>query len=98
FKPETKEEDQAQGQGGRSGGSGARSGQQGQTVYVLEKTGKNEKGELREVRIRTGITDGRHTQVASVVSGELKPGDQIVTGLATLKVEPSRTGMPMGRF
>jgi HlyD family secretion protein len=110
FKPEPTEEDKEKaeegggwrsggaGMGSRSGGGGGRQGrQQGQTVYILENTGKDKKGELREVRIRTGITDGRHTQVAQVLSGELKPGDEIVTGLATLKVEPSgNAGGAMG--
>jgi HlyD family secretion protein len=59
--------------------------QQGQTVYVLSETEK--KTELRPVVIRTGISDGRFTQVASVLSGTLNPGDKVVTGVATLKVE-----------
>lgn len=106
FKPET-EEGEEQGQAARqSGGGAARQGRQrqpGQAVYVLDKGGKDEKGELREVRIRTGITDGRFTQVTSVLSGELNPGDEVVTGLATVKVEQSGapggglTGGGMGR-
>jgi len=120
FKPETKDEDKDQAQtrqrSGGSAGTGARAGggegrrgrQAGQTVYILEGDGKDkEKSELREVRVKTGLTDGRHTQVVSVLSGELKPGDQVVTGLATLKVEQSGTASPlsgrggrspMGRF
>jgi HlyD family secretion protein len=122
FKPETKGEDQGQArtrsggsagtgsQAGSGGGAGARrSGRQsGQTVYVLQGDGKDkEKSTLREVRIKTGLTDGRHTQVVSVLSGELNPGDKVVTGLATLKVEQSGTAAgggrggrmgPMGRF
>lgn len=117
FKPETKEEDQGNARqrsgssadtGSRAGGERGRRGRQaGQTVYVLESDGKDkEKSALREVRIKTGLTDGRHTQIAEVLSGELKPGDDVVTGLATLKVEQSgnaagggrgRMG-PMGRF
>ena len=103
FKPEAKDEEQGQGQ------QRARQSrrQPGQTVYVLEKGGKDgEQDELREVRIKTGLTDGRHTQVVSVLSGELKPGDPVVTGLATLKAEQSgnsrsgqgRMAPPMGRF
>jgi hypothetical protein len=57
------------------------------------------------VRIQTGITDGRHSQVLKVLSGTLNPGDPVVTGLQTVKVEQtgnsplsgSRRG-PMGRF
>jgi HlyD family secretion protein len=121
FRPQTEEGEEQQGGQRRSGGAaaGARTGagagrggsgrqgrQQGQTVYVLESTEKNKRGELREVRVRTGLTDGRHTQVTQVISGELDPGDEVVTGLATLKVEQSgnaagagrgRMG-PMGRF
>jgi HlyD family secretion protein len=101
FKPETKDEDQGNARarsgssadtGSRTGGGGGRRGRQaGQTVYVLESGGKDkeEEGALREVRVKTGLTDGRHTQVAEVLSGELKPGDEVVTGLATLKVEQS---------
>ncbi len=47
-----------------------------QTVYVLDGT------ELKPVEVRTGITDGRFTQI---VDGELKEGDTIVTGTATSK-------------
>lgn len=63
---------------GRRGGKGSPAARP-QTVYLLgaDKT-------LKPVDIRTGITDGRFTQV---VSGELKEGDQIVVGLATSKVE-----------
>lgn len=96
--------------GGRSGGSGrGRTGrQQGQTVYVLAKDGKGSKDGLRPVRIKTGITDGHFTQVTAVLAGTLNPGDSIVTGLQTLKVEQtgstnSATGgrggrSPLGRF
>lgn len=50
-----------------------------QTVYILDANKK-----LKPVDIRTGITDGRMTQV---VSGSLKEGDAVVVGLATAKVE-----------
>jgi HlyD family secretion protein len=62
-----------------------------QTVYVLGADNK-----LTAVEIRTGITDGHYTQV---VSGNLKPGDNIVTGLATSKVDsnpPPGSSGPMG--
>ncbi|MFY9820958.1 MAG: hypothetical protein WAM82_06220, partial [Thermoanaerobaculia bacterium] len=82
----------ALGGGGRKGGK-----QQGQTVYVLAETA-DKKTELRQVRLRTGITDGHYTQVVSVVSGTLNPGDLVVTGLATIKVETSAgpPGGPLG--
>jgi HlyD family secretion protein len=63
-----------------------------QSVYVLGADNK-----LTAVEIRTGITDGHYTQV---VSGDLKPGDNVVTGLATSKVEgnppPGANNGPMG--
>ena len=49
------------------------------TVYIFDADKK-----LKPIQIRTGITDGRYTQV---VSGEVKPGDTVVVGLATSKVE-----------
>lgn len=110
FKPETKDEDQGNarqrtggsaGMGSRAEGGGGRRGgrQAGQTVYVLEGDGKGkEKNALREVRIKTGLTDGRYTEVASVVSGELAEGAPVVTGLATLKVpESAQSSGGMGR-
>jgi HlyD family secretion protein len=70
---------------GSGGGRGSRR-QPGQTVYVLNQ-GEDKKSQLRQVRIATGITDGRYTQVTKVLSGELNPGDPVVTGVATVKVE-----------
>jgi HlyD family secretion protein len=69
-----------------SGGGGRQGGrrQQTQTVYVI-----GEKNALRAVRLRTGITDGRFTQVVQVVDGTLNPGDKVAIGLATVKVDQS---------
>ena len=50
-----------------------------QTVYIL---GPDKKP--KPVEIRTGISDGHFTEV---VEGGLKLGDQVITGLATTKVE-----------
>lgn len=88
------------GQGGGFAGGGRPRRQQGQTVYVLSQ-GEDGKTVLRPVQIRTGITDGKYTQVAAVTSGTLNPGDQVVTGVATVKVEPqsgtgNRPGGPRG--
>jgi hypothetical protein len=49
------------------------------------------------VKLRTGVTDGHYTQVVAVFSGTLNPGDLVVTGLATIKVEgsPGRPGGPL---
>jgi HlyD family secretion protein len=60
--------------GGRRGGPAKT-----QTVYIL---GADKK--LKPVEIRTGISDGRFTQV---ISGALEAGDDVVVGMATSKVE-----------
>jgi HlyD family secretion protein len=60
-----------------------------QTIYIL---GPDKK--LKQVQVRTGISDGRYTEV---VDGELKAGDDVVVGLATSKVEgPAAFGGGMG--
>lgn len=115
FRPPVEEEGEGQGQSrGRSAGADATSGgrrgrggrQAGQSVYVLAKSENGKESELREVKVKTGITDGRNTQVVQVLSGTLNPGDPVVTGLATVKVE-QQAGSPlapgggrrgMGRF
>ena len=65
------------------GGRGKAGGSRPQTVYMLVGSEK-EKKTLKPVEIRTGISDGRFTQI---ISGELKPGDEVVVGIATAKVE-----------
>lgn len=55
------------------------------TVYVLEN------GKLRPVPVTIGITDNRNTEV---VSGELKPGMQIV--IADLRASGNGTNKPSG--
>jgi len=62
---------------------------------VLASPTPDKKAELRQVKLRTGVTDGHYTQVVAVFSGTLNPGDLVVTGLATIKVEGS-TGRPGG--
>jgi len=47
---------------------------------------------LEPVRIRTGITDHTVTEVAEVLKGELKEGDELVTGSMTSN-KPSGPGM-----
>jgi HlyD family secretion protein len=71
------------------GGGGVR--RPGQQIYILDPTTKKAKA----VWIRPGITDGHYTQV---VGGELKPGDDVIVGLATAKVEgpPPPGSSPMG--
>ena len=71
------------GLGGAAGAFGGGGQQQRpkrpQTLYILGKDNK-----LTPVEVRTGISDGRYTQV---VDGSLKEGDQVVIGTATSKVE-----------
>lgn len=61
------------------------------TVYVLEQH------QLKAIRIRTGISDGRFTEV---LSGELKTADQLVTGAgaAAAAPEPGQGTMRMRLF
>jgi len=71
------------GAGGRPGGGRARP----QIVYEPQ----GQKGEPKPVEVRTGVTDGRFTQI---MSGEVKPGDTVIVGLATAKAATS--GGPPG--
>lgn len=109
FRPPTEEgqegqSGQARGQGGRGGGGAGRSGssggrsgrERGQSVYVLAKSENGKETDLTQVRVQTGITDGRFTQVTKVLSGTLNPGDPVVTGLQTLKVEQQPGTSPLG--
>ncbi|HKF43131.1 MAG TPA: efflux RND transporter periplasmic adaptor subunit [Thermoanaerobaculia bacterium] len=69
------------GGGGRPGG-GQRPGSRPQTVYETE----GPKAEPKPVEIKTGITDGRYTQI---LSGDLKAGDNVIIGLSTAKASTS---------
>jgi HlyD family secretion protein len=61
-------------------GGGPRSAEKKmQTIYVL---GPDKK--LKPVQVRTGISDGHHTQI---VEGAVNIGDDVVVGMATSKVE-----------
>jgi HlyD family secretion protein len=73
----------------RSSGGGPRK-KPGQTVYTLPAS-LADSADPNPIEIRTGITDGRFTQVAS---GDLKPGDTVIVGLVTTKVDA--TGRPPG--
>lgn len=85
--------------GNTAGGGGAPGGgsgrlRRGQTVYTLAATGL---GEPKAVEVRTGITDGRFTQI---VDGALKESDTIIIGLATAKADvsgASKAGAPGGQ-
>ena len=87
----TRQFDQTRGGGGPGGGgpgggkfSGTRRTQS--NVYLLAAN-----GDLKPVQIRTGISDGRNTEV---VSGDIKLGDPVVIGLATAKA--TTAGAPPG--
>lgn len=64
---------------GRRSGGGRKDAKQS-TVYIM---GADKK--LQPVQVRTGISDGRFTQI--VDAGTLKAGDMVVVGIATAKVE-----------
>jgi HlyD family secretion protein len=71
-----------------SAATGKPAGRGAQTVYI--RAGGDR---LKAVPIRTGISDGRFTQV---LEGELKPGDAVVIGQATAKSDSSATPLPIG--
>ena len=73
----------------RTGGGGAKK-KQGQTVYTVPSAQAD--ADPKPVDIRTGITDGRFTQVTS---GDIKPGDTVVVGLVTAKADANQ-GRPPG--
>jgi HlyD family secretion protein len=78
------------GPGGGRGGAGGRMTRAARpsTVWIPAADGK---GDPKMVEVRTGITDGRYTQI---VSGEIKAGDKVIVGLATAKAATG--GSPMG--
>lgn len=66
-------------------------------VAMLWKEGPDKS--LVPVQVKTGITDHTYTQVAQVMSGELKPGDQLITGSLSGNTATSAAGAPgMGRM
>jgi HlyD family secretion protein len=67
--------------GGSGGGKMTGTRRPQSNVYVLTAT-----GEPRPVELRSGISDGRFTEV---VAGEVKPGDAVIVGLATAKADTS---------
>ena len=71
-----------------AGGGKARKA--GQTIYLLASLPR---AEPKPVDIRSGITDGRFTQV---VSGDVKDGDLVVVGLVTAKADASAGRPPSG--
>jgi HlyD family secretion protein len=71
-------------------GGGAARKKPGQTVYTVPSAQAD--ADPKPVEIRTGITDGRFTQVAA---GDLKPGELVVVGLVTAKADATQ-GRPPG--
>ena len=61
-----------------------------QTVYTIAADGM---GDPKPVSIKTGISDGRFTQVAD---GAIKPGETVVVGLATAKADATAGSRPGG--
>jgi len=60
------------------------------TVYLLDAAGAP-----APTRIRTGLSDGRFTEV---LGGELKEGDAVVVGLATARINSTGGRPPMRGF
>ena len=96
----------AQGAGPRKGAAG------GVTSPVAESTGPRyeaqvvwkllEDKSLAPVRIKIGITDHTFTEVIQELNGELKAGDDLVTGVAQGRAQanaprPGGPGVPRGR-
>ena len=73
---------------GQGGGKGRKRDTASGTVYIISG------GELKLVSVQLGITDNRNTEV---VSGDLKPGDKVITGENTTAAtgKPSSVGMRM---
>jgi HlyD family secretion protein len=86
------------GQGAQAAGAnGAASAQRTQRIDVAVVWKLNPDKSLEPVRIRTGITDHTTTAVAQLLKGDLKEGDQLVTGgMATASAArpPSMGGTP----
>jgi HlyD family secretion protein len=79
---------QTGGGSGRGGAAGRPNRMRPQTVWVAQA---DPKADPKAVEVRTGITDGRYTQI---VSGEIKAGDKVIVGLATAKAAAAAS--PMG--
>jgi hypothetical protein len=52
--------------------------------------------QLEPVQIKTGITDHTVTEVTQVLKGELKEGEQLVTGSASKSSAQNGAGRPPG--
>ncbi|MGB9835295.1 MAG: efflux RND transporter periplasmic adaptor subunit [Candidatus Saccharicenans sp.] len=95
----------AQGQGGQRtfnfaqmGQMGAGAGQSGQRRGPARVWMLDEKGNLKVVFVRTGVTDNQYTEI---VSGNLKEGDEVIVGLMTASsttTTRTQTPPPGGMF
>lgn len=74
---------------GRRGGDGEKKEKGWQTVYRL-----GEGGSLVPVPVRTGLSDGKFSEV---LAGELAAGDNIVVGLTTSKAGATPGASPLGQ-
>jgi HlyD family secretion protein len=73
-------------------GGGGRGGAKRMRPQTVWEPGSGPKSDPKPVEVRTGITDGRFTQI---VSGGVKAGDVVITGLATAKAATTGAS-PMG--
>jgi HlyD family secretion protein len=80
--------DQAQASGQKTGTAQHK----GADVTTLWKLGPDKS--FMPVQVKTGITDHTYTEVAQVISGTLKPGDELVTGTLTQNAKSSAAAAP----
>jgi HlyD family secretion protein len=92
----------APGAGSGKGSSGREAGTAAPETQVVWKLLPDK--ELEPVKIKTGITDHTFTELVQAVNGDLKAGDDLVTGLAQGRASssssaprPGGPGVPRGR-
>jgi HlyD family secretion protein len=73
-------------------GQQRRSGSNDLSLATVYKT--DAKGQLTPVRVKLGITDHTFTEVAQVLSGELKSGDEVATGSAQTQKASTASAAP----
>jgi HlyD family secretion protein len=85
--------------GGNMMGMPAASGQQAQRKTPPKVWALDQKGNLKVIFVRTGMTDPNYTEI---VGGSLKEGDEVIVGLLTASSaatqQGNRPGGPMFRF
>ncbi len=75
------------GQGGRGGSQGSRRMQIPPSVWLEDENGK-----LKMIMIRTGVTDNTNTEI---ISGDIKEGQEIITGQTSSSNSRGRSSNPM---